>query len=205
METTDNTTPEYQAAVDAFNAAHSKYKDAEERFLNGDYLLDIISDSVNAGPEHILDQHREYVQILKDLLEDRNAKLDEAGRALRRAVKGSEQQQRGPEGKADTLSYGPLKATTATKRWLDPKSLFRGCQKHGLMESLLHLKKLDKDGKEVSLVQQTWTIDYEGVYTWLKANKLQDVIRIAYDEMEQTPRVSGAKSLAFLGEPKKES
>jgi len=180
---------EYELAVEAFQTADKEYQAIQEKFLNGDWL-----------PEHVRGQFVTLIEQIRSSLEDRNAKLTAAKNAMRQAVVLGPSQWRGHDGKTTVVSSGPFNCNSTTKRTFDPKSLLDGVQRHGLLESLLELKGIDKEGKEYRLVQQVWEVDYEPVKNWLAANKLTDVLDGAYDEKEGTPTVKGPKPLAFLGE-----
>lgn len=184
---------DYETAVELFQEADKKFKALEESFLGGDWL-----------PEELRQQFVTLREQVRSSLEDRNAKLTAAKNALRQAVVLGPTQWRGPDGKPSVVSFGPFNCSSVTGRNFDSKSLLEGAQKHGLLERLLELKSIDKDGKEYKLVQQSWDIDYDGVKNWLKAHKLDDVLEGAYDEREKTPTVKGPKPLAFLGEEKGE-
>lgn len=190
---------DYEIAIDAYTDAEKAYRQFEEYFLNGDCAADIAMQS-GGDREKFKAGFQAAVERLQTMLEDVNAKGVSAKNAFRSAVQLAPTQQRGPEGKATTLSYGPLTVNSATKRWLDAESLLKGAQKSGILDRLLALTSFDKNGKEYHLVEQIWKIDFENVLKWLKENNLQTLIDASYDEKEETPRVGGIKGIAFLGE-----
>jgi len=190
---------EHQQRIDEYTEAVKKYKEMEEHFLSGGVAVEI-NRFAGGDAARVKEQFQAYVQQLQAALEDSNAKLQAAKNSFRQLVQLTPMQQRGPEGKATKIDYGPLNVTSATKRWLDATSLLQLAAKHQILDRLLALTTFDKEGKEFKLVEQQWIINYEHVYKWLKENKLDNIIDGSYDEKEETPRVGGAKPLAFLGE-----
>lgn len=191
---------DYENAIGAFVAAETDYKAYEEAFLNGEIAAEICGKAQASDPEWVKREFVSYVDLLKSKLEDMNIKLNEAKNAFRQAVVLGPTQQRGPDAKASTNSYGPLNASSVTHRFFNPDSLLRLASKYGVLERLMSLTSFDKNGQEYPLVKQTWEIDYDNVYKWLKEQKFTAIIDGAYDEKEGTPRVGGAKPLAFLGQ-----
>lgn len=190
---------EYEIAVDTYVEAEKKYRDLESYFLSGDFLQDVLSTS-EGDAEKMKREFRALTSQLKEALEDLNVKLSSAKLAMRGAVALAPSQQRGPDGRATTLSYGPLTVSSATSRWFDPEDLLKGAKALNVLDRLMLLTGFDKDGKQYQLVQLTYEIDYPNVLKWLKEQNLAGLIDAAYDEMEKTPLVSGAKPLAFLGQ-----
>lgn len=193
---------DFDKAVDEFQAADTQLRWHIDRFLTGDYILDLAQNLVDkpAFVGLLQEEHKKYVEHIEKLTEDRNAKLKTAQNALRQSVVLGPTQWRGPDGKTDSMSVGPFVCTSVTKRTFDSKSLLDGVQKHGLLERLLSLTNRDKEGNEYNIVEQVWAIDYEPVKNWLAANKLDDVLKGAYDEQESTPQVKGPKPVALLGQ-----
>jgi hypothetical protein len=194
--------PDHELAIDAFLAADAAYADLEKYITEGFAIRDIVA---SCGGDHDK-AAREWCTLwarLASTLEDRNAKRKSAVDSLRQAVVLTESQWKGPDGKPVSLQYDKFTVTSKTKRSFHSQDLLNGVQKRGLLESLLALKGIDKDGKQYSLVEQFWKIDFDGVKNWLTANKLDDVLQGAYDEKDDTPAVTGPKELTFLGEPRK--
>lgn len=199
---------DYELRIDEYTEALKKYKSMEEAFLNGEVAADLAAKelseddggSVDAAKNRIKEGFQAYTVLLQAALEDSNAKLQAAKNAIRQVVQLTPMQQRGPDGKATTLAYGPFTVGSATKRWFDATTLLKLAAKHQVLDRLMELTSFDKDGKEFRLVEQIWKIDYENVSKWLKEQNLGNIIDGSYDEKEETPRVSGAKPLAFLGE-----
>lgn len=191
--------PDHELKIDQYTEAAKKYKAMEESFLSGEVAVEI-NRFAGGDPARIKEQFQAYVQQLQAALEDMNAKLSAAKNAFRQVVQLTPMQQRGPEGKATKIDYGPLSVSSVTKRWLDPTSLLKLAAKHQILDRLLALTSFDKDGKEFKLVEQRWIINYEHVVKWLKEQKFENIIDGSYDEKEETPQVKGAKPLAFMGE-----
>lgn len=198
------TKKDYELAVDAFMEAERAWNSAEEYISSGRFMGDVIVNAKGSAEKAV----QEFKRIWDDLRlkqEDYNAKRRSAADALRQAVVLSPNQWRGPDGDATMAAYGGFKVSSVTKRSFNADSLFALTRKHGLLDRLLELKTFDKEtGKEVPLIKQEWDIDYQGILSWLRANKLDDVITGAYDEKESTPQVKGAKEIYFMGDKKKD-
>ncbi len=190
---------DYELAIDAYVESEKKYKALEAEFLSGEAAISIAARS-NGNPELFKQEWQSLVDLLKTRLEELNANYHTAKNAFRVAVALGPSQWRGVGGKASSLSYGPFTVESATTRSFNPKDLIRGVTRAGKLDRLLSLTGFDSSGKEYRLVEQTWKIDFGNVLKWLQSENLQSVIDGAYDEKEQTPRVQGAKPLAFLGE-----
>ena len=180
---------DYEIAIDAYVDAEKRYKELEEHFLDGSALIEIMQ-RVNGNADLAKREWQSLVELLKNRLDEMNTLYVTARNAFRSAVAIGPTQQRGPIGKGSTISYGPFKVESATRRWFDPKDLIRGVTRHGMLDQLLSLTGFDREGKEYPLVEQTWKIDYQNVLKWLQTHQLQGVIDGAYEEEEQTPRVS---------------
>lgn len=189
----------YQAAVEEFEEADREYRELEKKLNDGDIIDELL---VHQNPAIVKREFRAFLNILKTALEDRNAKLKNAADLLRQAVMLGETQWRGPEGKTTRLTTGPFEVSSVTHRGFDAQSLIDGCRRHGILERLLELTTVDKDGRTIHLVEQEWNVDYPGVYEWLKSHNMNDIIDGAYDEKEKSPMVKGPKPLAYLGDKK---
>jgi hypothetical protein len=185
----------YEAAIDAFEEADGNYKMLEKALLEGAFIPNMLVDGVA-----LKQQYLGLVQDLRDALEERNALLKNVKDELRKQLALPPGTERGPDAKPAKLEVKGFKAISVTARTFDPNSLLALSSKHGLSERILELKSTDKDGKEYKLVDRKWVIDFENLHTWLKANKLDDIINGSYDEKEGTPQVRGPKPLAFLGD-----
>lgn len=190
---------DYEVAIDEYMEAEKNYRLLEERFLSGDAVIELLQQT-SGNEEKFKEGYQALVERLQTTIEDVNVKAVNAKNAFRAAVQLSPTNQRGPDGKPTTMTYGPLHVSSATKRWLDAESLLKNAAKHGVLDRLLALTSMDKNGKQVRLVEQIWKIDYENVYKWLVEQGLQTLINSAYDEKEETPRVTGVKMVAFLGD-----
>lgn len=190
---------DYEVAIDEYEAAAKEYKALEERFISGDVAAEISERHAPNG-ELIKREFQSYVELLKTRLEDLNSKLAMAKNAFRHVAQLGPNQERGPEGEATTFSYGSFSVQSATRRSLNAEALFKLSDRYGITQQLLALTTFDKDGKQVNLIKPAFDINYPGVVKWLQANGFNNIINGAYEEKEETPRVTGAKPLAFLGE-----
>ena len=195
----DRPKTEYQIAVEEFEKADAKYKEAEEEFLNGTTLTSIVA-LTKGGPDELKAAWRQAIEEIKNLLQDRNSKLTTAKNSLRGTVQISSLQERGHDGKPTVSHEGPFTVSSVTYRSFEADDLMNLCKKNKVLDELLTLKKMDKAGKEVRLVRQEWEIDYEGVRNWLLSKSLNTILTAAYAEKEGTPQVKGPKKLAFLGD-----
>lgn len=194
--------PEYETAIDEFMEADQKYSDLEKHFMSGLVLRQLY---VPGGDvEELIVNFQAVLAELKSLLEDRNAKLQNAKNAIRSVVQLGPSQWRGPDGSPTTLTYGPFSVSSFTMRSLDSETLLALAKSKGFEPQLMALKGISKTGESVPLVQTKVDVDYQGVYQWLKTHGHEDVIEGAYDEKERTPMVKGPKPVAFFGEKKKE-
>jgi hypothetical protein len=191
--------PDYQVAVEEFEAADREYRELEKKLNDGDVIDELL---VHQNPAIVKREFRAFLNMLKAALEDRNAKLKNAGDLLRQAVVLTDTQWRGPDGRTTRLTCGPFEVSSVTHRGFDAQSLMDGCQRHGVLERLMELTTVDKDGRTIHLVEQKWDVDYAGVYEWLKSHNMRDVVDGAYDEKEKSPMVKGPKALAYLGDKK---
>lgn len=199
IEDKDMTRKDYEIAIDELVLAEKSYKQLEEYFLSGDAAADIAAYCGGSREKFKLD-FQQFIERLQRAVEDVNVKAINAKNAFRAAVHLTHMQQRGPDGRPTTITYGSLTVSSTTKRWLDAESLLKLAANAGVLDRLLSLTGLDKNGKAYRLVEQVWKIDYENVTKWLIDNNLHSVIQGSYDEKEETPRVSGVKTIAFLGE-----
>jgi hypothetical protein len=196
----------HQLAIETFVAADSAYKQYETLFASGNIMVALMQNrNDELTPEKAVLEFQMAWEKMKELLEDRNVKLKAAKDALRQAVVLSETQWRGPDGKTTVLEQGEFRVSSVTKRSFDPDALFDLLKKNGKYEELMARTKMNKDGQRIPLVEQDWTIQYEDVLNYLKANGLINIEAGQfgpYDETEGTPQVFGPKELAFLGEKK---
>lgn len=191
---------EYETAVDVFWDAESAFRQYEEWFKSGQYIIEAMSHSTD--PTYLAQQHQAVWSRLQELLEQRNVSLLEAKSKMREAVTLTTTQWRGPRGKSTKVEYRNFKVESRTGRTFVPQELFRGIQARNLMPRMLALSAFDKENKQYSLVAQQWKIDFPNLLKWLEEQKLDDVINGAYEEAEGTPAVTGPKEVVFLGEVK---
>src|SRR5258708_1221628 len=198
---------DYEIAADIYREAEKKYREMEQKFMDGSIIESILpNDYFMLGIEifiaHLIENYKSAIEYLKYLRDERNTKLTDAKNALRSAVQLNETQWRGIDGKPTILKYGDFQVASVTRRKLDPDSLLGLAKDKGILDKLLSLKGINKEGREYNLVKQEWDIDYEAVKAWLEQNNLTDILNAAYDESETTPQVKGPKLVAFLGENK---
>jgi len=191
---------EHEIAVAAFEDADQEMKDFIEEFKTGRYLIP----AWNTMPDinHLMSQHVLALDHIARLVERRNGELAKAKIKLRDAIKLDPDNLRGPRGNATRLTVGTLKVESRTKRRFSSDELFDELRKLGKLDELMALKTYDKSGNEKSLVSYEWNIDFPNVLVWLEEHNLEKVIDEAYDEMESTAVVSGARPVLFLGEIK---
>lgn len=190
----------HEEAVDEFIAADNAYKDLEQRMLSGELVVELLQRARNA--DRIRSEWQTLMGQLRSSLEERNRALRNAKDEMRKLVRPEVQTSwRGPDGKPESRSYGPLTVNTTTFRGFDAESLFNLARKHGLEERVLSLTSMNsKTGLMEPVVKQVWDIKYEDLAMWLRQNALTDIFNGAYDEKEGTPQVKGAKDLAFIGQ-----
>lgn len=199
---------DYELASDSYREAEAKYRAMEQKFMDGTIVEDIwpqesmLYKSSDMMRSELIENYKAAIEYLKYLRDERNTKLTDAKNALRLAVQLNETQWRGIDGKPTILSYGEFHVASVTRRRLDSDSLLSLAKEKGILDKLLSLRGINKEGREYSLVKQEWNIDYEGVKRWLEQNNMIDILIASYDETESTPQVKGPKLAAFLGENK---
>jgi hypothetical protein len=197
-----NTKTDYEIAVDEFKEADKVYKEMEDKIISGEILHQVIPLDGSATMNDVIENYRMAMSQLKELRDNRNTKLISAKAALRQAVQLGESQWRGPEAKATIIDYSGFSVSSVTRRKFDSQSLISLANEKGVLEELLKLRGIDKEGKEIQLVEQSWKVDYEGIKQWLLEHGLENILMASYDEVESTPMVKGPKPVSFLGEPK---
>lgn len=192
---------EYQEAVDAFERADSAYLALQDFVESGEFLREIFDRSLGnyETAKGLWDQIWDKLRALRD---ERNVRLVTVKNALRQAVQLGPTQERGPDGASTILKVGEFTVSSVTGRTFDAQTLLVECKKFGVFDELMALKYTDKMGVELPAVMTVPEINYEKVLSWLKAKKLDHIIKVAYEEREKTPAVKGPKEIAFLGEKK---
>lgn len=193
---------DYEIAADEFREADAAYKALEARFMDGTVLHEVIPLDGTATMDNVIDRYKQALAELKSLRDSRNTKLVSARNAMRQAVQLIENQWRGPMGKPTVIDYNGFIVSSVTRRRFDGPSLLAMAKEKGILDDLLNLKGMDKEGNEVQLIQQEWKIDYDGIKQWLLDHDMADIVIASYDEIETTPMVKGPKSMSFIGETK---
>lgn len=197
---------EYEKAIDEFLETDKKYTNLEEQFMSGELLGMVIDGAPGTIDEemknNIIEQFKAMIDEFKNLLEERNTKLQNAKNSLRQFVQLAPSQWRGRDGKPSVTSYGSFHVSSVTRRWLDGEALMQQARSKGLEKDLRGLESVDKNGKKYRLVQEKYEIDYDLVTKWLIDHGHEDVVDASYDEKEATAQVKGPKALAFFGEKK---
>lgn len=192
---------DYQKAINAFEEADGAYQELAGKVQDGTILYELANATTM---QEMVERFRQVLDALKSLLDERNAKLQEAQNAMRSAITPKEGQKRGPDGRADFLKYGRFEANTKTSRSFKPDLLLAGVQAKGLYGRLFEQTMHDKKSGEVKpIVEQEWKINFEQVKNFLRENNCEDVIDYAYKEEELSPAVSGPKPVLFMSEVKK--
>jgi hypothetical protein len=191
----------YDADIDAFEKADTAFKEMQEKLESGAFLAELFA-MCQGDLAKMQSQFKIFFGQLRQALENRNTALKSAQNALRQVVMLAPSQWRGPEGRPTTVAARGFNVTSVTSRWFDPESLMQLTGKAGLLERMMELTYLNKDGKSCKVIQPSFEIEYDELYKWLKSNRLDSVIDGAYDEKEKTPQVKGPKELAFLGDKK---
>lgn len=197
--------PQHEVLIDEFLVIDKECQELIEKFNTGKILYDSMPTEGGASlQEFMMRMVEKFVSIkeyLNQLIEKRNAKLQEAAAAMRGIVMASESVVRGVDGKASTAKYGPFDVSSKTSRSFDTSVLFEELKKLGLYERLFELTVInDKTGAQDPAVKQEWAVDYQAVKNWLREQNLEAVLDAAYEEQEGTPAVTGPKPLAMLGE-----
>lgn len=190
---------EYEVLVEEFEKSDAELKDYLSMIENGDFIKEIFDNSLgnsNMAKEHWLS----LWDKVRSLTEERNVKLSQAKDALRSAIISSQNGPRGPDAKAETLKSGKFLVTSTTNRSLNAEKVIEICSKLGILDELKEASYMDSNGTVVPLLKQEWFIEYGKAKEWLIAKGHENIIQLSYQEIEKTPRVTGPKKLAMLGE-----
>lgn len=191
-----------EEAADAAKQAGDKSKALIAKLENGDFLEELVMMS-DGDVEKMQGNWRTFYTQVRESVEDYNAKVTEAKNQLRQVVTLAPLQIRGPGGESTVRSVGPFTVTSVTKRSFDAAKLIAAAKAHGILERILELTAINKEGQPYRLVQEEWSIDFLALHNWLKEHNYSAVITAAYVETESTPQVRGPKELSLLGDAKK--
>jgi hypothetical protein len=199
---------QYEVLIDEFMSIDNECQELIEDFTSGQVLYKCIPK--DGAPDYatlfskMVEQFTSFQNYLKQLIEKRNAKLQEVANAMRSQVMAGANVVRGPDGKSTVLKYGPFEVSSKTFRSFEAPALFKLLAEQGLKGRLMELTTIDpKTGAPVPVVQEEIKILYEPVKNWLREQNLDPIIEQAYEEEEGTPAVTGPKELGWLGNIKK--
>jgi hypothetical protein len=200
--------PQYEVLIDEFVNLDNECLELIEDFTSGNVIYKCIP--TDGAPDYatlfgkIVERFKGFQDYLKQLIEKRNAKLQEASNAMRSTVMAGANVVRGPDGKSTVKKYGPFEVASKTFRSFESQSLFNLLAERGLKGRLMELTTIDpKTGAPVPVVQEETKILYEPVKNWLREQNLELIIEQVYEEEEGTPAVTGPKELGWLGTTKK--
>lgn len=198
--------PAYEILVDEFMTLDTECQELLAKFEDGKIVYDSIPpEGAATHAEFFSKMVARYQQNrahLNDLLEKRNAKIQEISTAMRAEVMAGENVVRGPDGKTTSLSCGPFRVESRTYRSFEPTKLQSELQQRGLWGRFQELTTIDKDTGEVKPVLRVETkVEYKPTQNWLREQNLEEVLLNTYEEEEGTPAVTGPKPLAWLSTP----
>jgi len=193
----------HERLVDAFLLVEKEVKYELERFENGEFITDIISNFIkDRNADNAKARYLSYKQYVRDLIEKHNVALTDAKNSMRSVVQLGPTQWRGAEVKADIVSYKGFTVSSVTKRSFDTTSLVNHLERVGALARYMTITTTNKDGQPVPIIQQVLEVNYDAVKKQLVADGLQAVITAAYDEKEGTPQAKGPKPITYMGELK---
>lgn len=203
----------YEIAIDEFEEADKDYRQAEEFLTSGDAVAELVR--LYGNDEMMLRQQWMMLWAqLRQKLDDRNAKYTEAANRLRQTVipdvsKGATW--RGINGKAARTRYGSMEVCSRTKRFFKGEELYNLAERYNLLGELERLTYLDeKTGERQPVLQSVILVNFKHMLDWLRDHDhggtpeeptvYKKILDGSYEEKEDTPAVSGAKKIAFLGQ-----
>lgn len=200
-----NVRPAYEPLIDEFMELDKECQQLVEKFTSGKILFECLppegATDLPTLMAKMVAQFNSFQEHLKQRIEQRNAKLQEASNAMRGVVMAADTVVRGPDGKSSFVKYGPFEVSSKTSRTFDPEALRAQTQARGLYSRLTELAVINKEtGKSELAFRTEWKISYEPVKNWLREQNLEDVLQAAYEEEEGTPAVTGPKPLGWIGE-----
>jgi hypothetical protein len=205
---TMETRPQHQVLVDEFMELDKEVQDLVEKFTSGAIIFDCVpADGAKDYAELFSKMQAKFVaaqDYAKQLIEKRNAKLQEAAGAMRGTVIAGEKTLRGPDGKGSSEKYGPFEVNSKTSRSFDWAILSAKVQELGLFDRLKEVTYVNKDnGQSEPAIREEVTVKYEPIKNWLREQNMESVLQAAYEEEEGTPAVTGPKPLGWIGDENK--
>jgi hypothetical protein len=200
--------PQHEILVEQFMDLDKQCQDLISKFLDGRIIYESIPPD-GAGThkeffEKMVVRYNAAQDHLKNLIEQRNAKLQEAGTAMRAQVMAGDTVVRGPDGKPSIMRYGPFEVASKTFRGFNVEKLVNGLKELGLFGRFEQLTNIDKDtGNPVPVMRVETKVDYKPTDNFLLENNLGAIRDAAYEEEEGTPAVTGPKPLGWIGEADK--
>lgn len=200
--------PVHQTLIDEFMELDKECQELVEKFTTGKIIYDCVpSDGAKDWAELFEKMITKFVaaqEYAKQLIDKRNAKLQEAGASMRAVVMAGENFIRGPDGKGTVEKYGPFEVSSKTSRNFDWTALQNEVGKQGMLNRLMELTFVSKDsGQSVPAIQQEVKINYEAVKNWLREHNMEQALQAAYEEEEGTPAVTGPKPIGWIGDEDK--
>jgi hypothetical protein len=197
--------PAHEILIDEFNELDKMLQEVIEKFTNGRIILECLPPDGAATYselfEKLIERYVKFQEYARELIEKRNAKLQEAAAAFRSAVMMPETALRGPDGKPTFKKYMNFEVNSKTSRFFNPDTLFGELQKLGLGERLFDITYVNKSSGQIEkAAKQEWVIDFDSVKNWLRESNLESVLTAAYEEEESTPAVTGPKPVGWIGD-----
>jgi hypothetical protein len=207
---TTESRPQHQVLIDEFIEIDTEVQEIIEKFTSGNIIFDCVpADGAKDYAELFSKMQSKFVaaqEYAKQLIEKRNAKLQEAAAAMRGTVIASEKTLRGPDGKGSSEKYGPFEVSSKTSRSFDWAILSAKMQELGLFSRLKEVTYVNKDnGQSEPAIREEVTVKYEPIKNWLREQNLEAVLQAAYEEEEGTPAVTGPKPLGWIGDEDKKA
>jgi|SRR5690606_13436437 len=196
--------PQHENLVDEFMELDKECQEIIEKFTTGRIIYDCVpadgAKSFEELFEKMIVKYMAAQEHAKQLIDKRNAKLQEAGGAMRATVIAAENLIRGPDAKSTTNKYGPFDVSSKTSRGFDWETLQKLVGEAGLLSRLMELSFINKtNGTPEPAVRVETKVNYEAVKNWLRENNMENVLQAAYEEEEGTPAVTGPKPIGWIG------
>lgn len=126
---------------------------------------------------------KQWFDMLEDMREKRNRRLDDAIRALREEATRTKQ----------SIKSGPFKVDAKTKRYFAPEEFVKLAKDYNVLDAL----------KTAGAVVEKTEVDTERAAEWLKTSDLVGKFIPSYHEDPMTPAVTGPKEVPPFGSPVK--